>query len=145
MKSKGIAKYIVLSAVGLLVLIAGIVLVIFLPDAQGIMRTLPYICIGIGAGFFGGNLGTSIKIYLLKKDPNAAKKMEIEKKDERNVAINNKAKAKAYDLMQIIFAALILAFAFMQVDIYALLMFVIAYLFIIFSMVFYLNKYHREM
>ena len=56
MKSKGIAKYIVLSAVGLLVLIAGIVLVIFLPDAQGIMRTLPYICIGIGAGFFGGNL-----------------------------------------------------------------------------------------
>jgi len=71
--------------------------------------------------------------------------MEIEEKDERNVAINNKAKAKAYDLMQIIFAALILAFAFMQVDIYALLMFVIAYLFIIFSMVFYLNKYHREM
>jgi len=145
MKSESIVKYIALSVFGLIMLIAGIAFVKLLPDTQGIMRTLPYICIGIGAGLFGGNFGTSIKIYLLKKDPNTAKKVEIEAKDERNVAINNKAKAKAYDLMQIVFAALILALALMQVDMYALLAIVAAYLFVSFSMVYYLNKFNKEM
>lgn len=76
--------------------------------------------------------------------PKAAKKIEIEAKDKRNVAISNKAKAKAYDIMQIVFAALILAFALMQVDMYVVLAFA-AYLSIIFSMNYYLNKYHKEM
>ena len=106
MNRKNLAKYIFLSAFGLSILIMGLVLLRLLPDAQGKMRTLPYICIGIGAGLFGGNLGTSIKLYLLQKDPKTAKKVEIEAKDELNVAINHKAKAKAYDLMQVVFPAL---------------------------------------
>lgn len=81
----------------------------------------------------------------MKKDPKAAKKIEIEAKDERNVAISNKAKAKAYDLMQIVFGALILVFALMQVDMYVILAFVAAYLSIIFSMVYYFNKFNKEM
>lgn len=145
MKSEGIAKYITLSVFGLIILIAGLAFAKLLPDTQGVMRTLPYICIGIGAGIFGGNLGTSIKIYLLKKDPKAAKEIEIETTDERNMAISNKAKAKAYDLMKIIFAALILLFTLMQVDMYVVLVLVAAYLFIIFSMIYYLNKFNKEM
>lgn len=116
-----------------------------LPDAQGIMRTLPYICVGIGAGIFGGNLGTAIKNQLLKKDPNAARQMEIDIKDECNIAISNRAKAKAYDLMLMAYSALILAFALMQVDMYVVLTLIAVYLFVIFSMVFYISKYHKEM
>ncbi|HHW00997.1 MAG TPA: hypothetical protein GXX36_15795 [Clostridiaceae bacterium] len=145
MKSEGMAKNIALSAFGFVILITGFVLAKLLPDTRGIMRTLPYICIGIGAGVFGGNLGTLIKKLILKKDPKAAKEIEIEAKDERNIAINNKAKAKAYDLMQIVFGSLILVFALMQVDMYVVLAFIAAYLFIIFSMIYYLNKYCKEM
>lgn len=145
MKNEGIAKYIVLSAFGLVILIAGFAFAILQPATQGVMQTLPYICIGVGAGLFGGYLGTSIKKYIMKKDPKAAKKIEIEAKDERNVAISNKAKAKAYDLMQIVFGALILLFALMQVDMYVILAFVAAYLSIIFSMVYYFNKFNKEM
>ncbi|NLG49498.1 MAG: hypothetical protein GX552_05230, partial [Chloroflexi bacterium] len=104
MKNSGIGKNVVLSALGLAVLITGLVLAKLLPDAQGIMRALPYVCIGIGAGLFGGNLGAAIGVYLLKKDPNAAKQKEIEVNDERNIVISNKAKAKAYDLMLMVFA-----------------------------------------
>ena len=145
MKSEGIGKYIALSSFGFVIFTTGIVLLILMPDAQGIMLTLPYICIGIGAGMFGGNLGISIKIHLLKKDPVAARKAEIEANDERNIAISNKAKAKAYDLMQLVFGALIIVFTLMGVGMYVILTFVVAYLFIMFSMIYYLNKYNKEM
>ena len=41
---------------GFVMMIAGFVLAVSLPDAQGIMLALPYVCIGVGAGIFGGNL-----------------------------------------------------------------------------------------
>jgi len=145
MKNNSIGKYIVLSAIGLTVLVAGLVLAKSLSDAQGIMQTLPYICVVIGAGIFGGNLGTAIKNYSLKKNPQIAKQIEIEEKDERNNAIMSRAKAKAYDLMLMVFGALILAFALMQVDMSIVLAFVIAYLFIVSSNVYYFCKYQKEM
>jgi uncharacterized membrane protein len=145
MKNSGIGKNVVLSALGLAVLITGLVLAKLLPDAQGIMRALPYVCIGIGAGLFGGNLGAAIGVYLLKKDPNAAKQKEIEVNDERNIVISNKAKAKAYDLMLMVFAALTLAFALMQADVYIILTIIVAYLFIVVYFIYYLAKYQKEM
>jgi len=145
MKSEAIAKNIALSAFGFLIMIAGFAVTKLLSDAQGIMRTLPYIFIGIGTGMFGGNVGILIKKQILKKNPEAAREIEIETKDERNVAISNKAKAKAYDLMQIVFGSLIIVFALMQVDVYVVLLFIAAYLFIIFSMIYYFNKYCKEM
>jgi hypothetical protein len=145
MKNNRDGKYVALAALGFGILAAGFVLAISFPDAQGLMRTLPFIGIGIGAGIFGGNLGTTISHYLMKKDPLAARQAEIDTKDERNIAINDKAKAKAYDLMVIIYAALLFAFALMKVDLFVILSFVAAYLFITFSMIFYINKYHKEM
>lgn len=145
MKNNSVGKYVMLAVFGFILLIAGLVLATSLPETQNIMRTLPYILVGVGAGIFGGNLGTAIKNQLLKKDPDAAKQLEIDTKDERNIAINNRAKAKAYDLMLMVYGALILAFALMQVDMYVVLAFVAAYLFVVFSMVHYINKYHKEM
>lgn len=145
MKGNNVGKYVALAVYGLIILIAGILLLIFKQNAQGLMLTLPYVCIGIGAGVLGGNLGTAIKNHHIKKDPTLAKQIEIEEKDERNIVINSRAKAKSYDLMLMVFSALILAFALMQVDLYVVLTLVAAYLFIVFSMVFYIHQYNKEM
>jgi len=138
-------KYAVFSVIGLIIFVTGLVLIKSIPGAQGMVRVLPYLCVGIGTGLFGQNLGEILKNAALKKEPQAAKQIEIEAKDERNIAISNKAKAKSYDLMLMVFAALMLAFALMQVDMSMILTFVAAYLFIVFSNIYYLNKYQKEM
>ena len=71
--------------------------------------------------------------------------MEIDKNDERNIAIANQAKAKAYDIMLYVFGALMVAFALMSVDMVAVLLLVAAYLFVVGFFIYYLNKYHKEM
>jgi hypothetical protein len=71
--------------------------------------------------------------------------MEIERKDERNVSISNRAKAKAYDLMIYVFGALLLSFALIGVDMVEILLLVFAYLFVAGYGVFYRIKYDKEM
>lgn len=115
------------------------------PEADGILRTLPYLCVGVGAGIFGVNLGTAITNRIMKKNPQAAKQVEIEQKDERNQSIRNKAKARAYDMMLFVYAAILLAFGLMQVDMYILLTLVVVYLFFVITAAYYLTKYHKEM
>ena len=145
MKQYKVGRYIFLSAIGFVIFIAGLVLIKLLPEAGGILKTLPYLCIGIGAGIFGGNLGTAIKNKTALKNPQVAKQIEVEQKDERNQAISDKAKARAYDLMIYVYAAVLLAFALMQVDMYVILTLVAVYLFFVLTNVYYLIKYHKEM
>ncbi|MNI49988.1 hypothetical protein D3C73_1046270 [compost metagenome] len=128
-----------------MVVAAGLILIKTMPDAQGVMSVLPYLCVGIGSGLFGHNIGEIVKGAVVKRHPDTLKKIEVEANDERNIAISNKAKAKAYDLMLIVFAALLLAFATMNMNLYMILALVAAYLFIVFSNIYYLNKYQKEM
>lgn len=145
MKNSKIGKYVVFSIIGFVIFSTGLVILKTIPSMRGILRTLPYICIGIGTGIFGQNIGTVISRLALRNDPQSAKKIEIETKDERNTAIRNRAKAKSYDLMVMVFGALMMAFALMQVDMYVTLTFVAAYLFIVFSSIYYLSKFQKEM
>lgn len=145
MENKSIGRYIIYSLIGFIILAVGAVLAKFTRDIQGIMQTLPYIFIGIGAGIFGQNLGSAFNIYAMKKAPQMAKQKEIEEKDERNVALRNKAKARAYDLMVMVFGALMMAFALMEVSFAVILAIVIAYLFIVFSNIYFISKYQKEM
>jgi len=117
MKGNGVGKYIGFSVLGLVMLTTGLLLP-KLRDAQGVMLTLPYILVGVGSGIFGSFLGTAIRSYSLKKNPAAARQASIEERDERNIAINDKAKARAYDMTMTAFPALILAFALMRPDMY---------------------------
>jgi len=144
-KSKNIRFYIIYSLAGLLVLASGVVLNKFTRDTKGIMLTLPYVLIGIGCGIFGYNFGTAMNIYIAKKNPKLAKQMEIEQKDERNICILNKAKAKSYDLMIIVFGALIVTFALIQVDFRVIIGIIATYLFIIFSNIYFTVKWQKEM
>ncbi|MDF9761080.1 DUF2178 domain-containing protein [Peribacillus simplex] len=66
-------------------------------------------------------------------------------KDERNVSIANKAKAKAFDVMGIIFGILIITYVMLENNLIIILLAIVAYLFIFIVYLFYFTKYHKEM
>ena len=129
-----------IAVVGLLLLATGLTLLKVIVNPQGILLVVPYICIGLGCGAFGHGVGD-----IVNNNPQLQKQMEIDKNDERNIAIANQAKAKAYDIMLYVFGALMVAFALMSVDMVAVLLLVAAYLFVVGFFIYYLNKYHKEM
>ena len=130
---------------GLLLLGVGLALLKLIANPQGVMLTLPYICIEVGCGMFGHGLGNVVSNRVAKNNPELKKQIEIDKNDERNVAVSNQAKAKAYDMMLYIFGALMIAFALMGVGVAAVLMLVFAYLLVVGFFIYYLNKFNNEM
>ena len=78
MKLRNAGRYILIAAAGLIVFVTGLVLAAISRDADGIMKTLPFILVGVGSGIFGGNIGTALKKKEMFKHPEAAKQMEIE-------------------------------------------------------------------
>ncbi len=132
------------AALGALLVAAGLWLLRSTP-AQGMLAALPYVLIGAGCGAFGYGVGAAVNDAVARKYPDIARDKEIEEKDERNVAIANRAKAKALDRMYYIFGALMVALALMGTDMKVILLLVVAYLFVAGSMVYYLCRYHKEM
>lgn len=135
----------IFTAIGMILLVTGLLLVKALDNLQGFMLVLPYILFGIGCGIWGYGMGNIISRRALKSSPEIQKQLEIEKTDERNIAIANRAKAKAYDMMIFLFGALMLTFALRGVDVIALLLFLFAYLFVQGYGVYYRCKYGKEM
>lgn len=109
--------------VGIVLLIAGAFCVKTM-NAQ----TFPYVCIGLGCGLFGHGIGGRIESRAVRSDPALARRMEIDKNDERNAAITNGSKAKAFDLSLYVFSALMLAFCLMNVETPVILLLTAAYL-----------------
>lgn len=91
-------------------------------------RTLPFVCLGVGAGLLGQGIGHMVQRRALQCDPELARQQAIEVQDERNVQLAQRAKARAFDLMVFVFGALLLVFALMQVDLTVILLLVGAYL-----------------
>ena len=114
--------------IGVLLLIAGLMVLKFVEEPTGFIRVLPYICIGVGCGLFGHGMGEIASGRLLKNSPEIVKQMEIEKNDERNIVLAARSKAKAFDMMTFVYGALMLSFALMQVELAAVLLLVAAYL-----------------
>ncbi|MBO9605583.1 MAG: hypothetical protein J7639_06515 [Paenibacillaceae bacterium] len=141
---KTISTYLITVA-GVAVLAVGVYFIKTIEDPQGLLRALPYLCVGLGSGMFGHGMGEIMARYAMKHNPAAAKQLEIEKKDERNLAIANRAKAKAYDRMVFVLGALITALALMGIDLTMVLLLVCAYLFIIGYCTYYRFKYYKEM
>ena len=75
MKSK-LAKYTTI-ILGLLLLTIGLYLIKTVGDPQGIMASLPYVCIGIGSGLFGHGMGNLISERAIRSDPDLQKKLDI--------------------------------------------------------------------
>jgi hypothetical protein len=130
---------------GIFLLSIGLVLLKIIETPQGIMIVFPYICVGFGGGIFGHGMGSIISNKTIKNNPDAAKKIEIEEHDERNIAISNRAKAKAYDMMVFVFGASLFTFALMGGNMTELLLLVFSYLFVIGNFIYYLSKFNKEM
>jgi len=143
MKQKNIDYFLV--GVGLALLMLGLYMVKTLIDPQGIMKALPYLCVGIGCGLFGHGMGNVISKKAVKGNPEIEKQIEIDKKDERNIAIGNRAKAKVYDMMVFVYGALMLSFALMGVDMIVILLLAFSYLFVISYGIYFRFKYDKEM
>lgn len=80
----------------------------------------------------------------LRNSPDIEKQLKIEQKDERNFAIRERAKGKAFDLMAYVQRPDV-SFAIMGVDFSAVLLLVFAYLLVIGSFVYHLIKFEKEM
>lgn len=130
---------------GLCLLAIALFLLKTITDHQGVMLALPYVCIGVGCGLFGQGMGNLISQRALRSDPELKKKLDIEKKDERNIAIMNQAKGKAFDAMTFVFSALMLCFALMGVDVIPLLLLVFAYLLVHGLVLYYRFQLEKEM
>ena len=115
---------------GALLFGAGFWMLRSLPDPGGVLAALPYLCIGVGCGMFGHALGEMLSAAAVRRDPQIKKQIEIESKDERNIMLGNMAKAKGFDIMTYLFAALMLAYALMGESLRVIIPFVIAYLFV---------------
>ncbi|MGM0437794.1 MAG: DUF6442 family protein [Bacillota bacterium] len=89
---------------------------------------ISYILVGIGFGGFGHSLGTIIKKNLLKKNSEVAKKITIEKNDERNISLMNSAKSKAFNAMIYIYGVVIFVLVLLNVELYIILFLISAYI-----------------
>lgn len=136
---------IIITIAGVLLLGAGLLLLKRFPAAHGGLLALPYVCIGVGCGTFGQGMGRIVSRRALKNSPALQKQQEIEQRDERNAAISNRAKGKAYDRMVFVFGALMVCFALMDIALAAVLLLVCAYLFVVGCNIYYRMKYEKEM
>ncbi|MDI9422360.1 MAG: hypothetical protein QM451_09050 [Bacillota bacterium] len=81
----------------ILLLSAGVVLVIL---GKVIGDRWSGVLIGLGAGLFGMSGGQLITQRVIEGNPSLKERVSIEEHDERNIQINNYAKAKAFDCFQ---------------------------------------------
>lgn len=130
---------------GIVLLGVALYLIKSFPDSQGVMLRLPSVLIGIGSGAFGLGMGNVISHKVMKNNPRLKKQFEIDQNDERNVTINNLAKAKAFDLMTFMLGALMLSFAVMGTEMVATLLLVCAYLFIHGYKIYYSYAFNKQM
>lgn len=130
---------------GLALLAAGFFLMKATSDPQGIMLALPYVCVGVGCGLFGHGMGDLVSERAVRGNPDIRKKIRIEKNDERNIAVADRAKGKAFDIMTFVFGALLLVFALMGIDMVAVLLLAFAYLFVHGSFICYRIRLEKEM
>ncbi|WPC39853.1 DUF2178 domain-containing protein [Clostridium sp. JS66] len=65
--------------------------------------------------------------------------------DERNVRIENMAKAKAFDIMGIVFGIITIIYILLKSNLLIILLTITSYLFIFIVYIIYFSKYHKEM
>lgn len=130
---------------GMILLLCGFFLLKGVGNLNEFLICLPYVCIGLGCGIFGHGMGNMIANKAVSKNSEVQKQIEIEKNDERNIAISSLAKSKAFDIMTFVFGALMVSFALMGVEIAPILLLVFVYLFVEGSAIFYRLKYDKEM
>ena len=106
---------------------------------------LPGVLIGLGSGALGLGLSGIFSALVVRRHPDVARQVAIEEKDERNIAVSNQAKARAYDMMIYIFGVLMVSYALMNADLTVILMLVGAYLLIVACCIGFTVHYNKTM
>ncbi len=138
-------KNYIMTVLGIVLVLLGLYFIKSVDNPKEFLLALPYVCIGVGCGVFGYGMGNLVSDKAIQNYPDIKRQKEIEEKDERNIAISSRAKAKAYDIMTFVFGALMVSFALMGVDMIPILLFVFTYLFIQGYAIYYRCKYEKEM
>ena len=144
MDKGGKVVYILLT-MGLLLVIGSVFALYFFGNEKFAYTVISYCIFGGGFGLLGDGIGRLNVARLEKKDPERMKLVNIEKNDERNIAIDEKARAKAYTLSIYLFSAVLVALAIMRVDIKALLLVLAADLLVLAYSLYIRIKLYKEM
>lgn len=143
MKKSG--KNYMFTILGIVLIMTGLFLLKTLASTHELILILPYILFGIGCSILGYGTSSILSQKAFKNHPEIQKQLMIDKTDERNIAIANRAKAKAYDMMIFVVGALLLTFALMRIDIIAMLLLLFVYLFAQGYGIYFRCKYDKEM
>ena len=146
MKNKNyVLKNILLSFLGVVLVALGLYIYQKTLGMDKTVVAIPYIFIAIGCGIFGHFTGKLIQYYSTKGNEELKRQIEIEKNDERNVLIAEKSKAKAYDLMIYLFAAMLIIFSLMGADKLQILVLVAIYLSLQIYALYWKSKFESRM
>ncbi|MCL2834421.1 MAG: hypothetical protein FWD78_14715 [Treponema sp.] len=96
--------------IGIAVLAAGLLTAAFFPDANGVMRHLPAVLIGFGVGLIVPGAIFMVMLKGTKKNPEKARQLEIDEKDERNIRLREKAGFTAWFITLFVIVVLLLTF-----------------------------------
>ncbi|WP_312105713.1 hypothetical protein [Lachnoclostridium sp.] len=139
MKQNKIKNIIFLMLLGAILLVVGIFVI---GDTS---KTVSGLCLGIGAGLISMNAANLLISLYYNKRPDIKKQSDIDSKDERNISINMKAKAKAFDIT--IRSLIIIPFLLILTDspLWMTLAAICIYLFGFSMQIYYTIRYNKEM
>jgi len=142
---KGEKTSYVLLIAGLLLVIISVISLYLFGSEHVAYTAVSYSFFGVGFGLLGDGIGRLNAARLEKKDPERMKNLNIEKHDERNIIIDEKARAKAFTLSQYLFSVMIVVLAIMGVELKALLIVLCADLIVLVYSVYIRSKLYKEM
>ncbi|WP_276980844.1 hypothetical protein [Johnsonella ignava] len=115
-KNKNVLKDYIFIAVGIVLVATGFYLHKNIISTDKTITAIPYIFVAFGCGILGHFIGNVVRHISIKDYDDWERQIKIDKNDERNILISDKAKAKAYDLMIYLFAAMLIIFSLMAID-----------------------------
>jgi hypothetical protein len=109
------------------------------------LNAISQICIWLGVALLGMSSGGIIEFIIQDKNPSYKRQMNIEAKDERNISIKSKAKAKAFDVMGMVLGILLLIYVSIEADRLIIFLLLAAYFLVYAIYIVYVIKYSKEM
>ena len=130
---------------GLVILGLAMVLVSIFVFGDAEPRAVFGMMIGVGAGLFGMSVSGLAGIRYEKTHPDMVRQSRIEQKDERNVTIRDKAKARSGDIVQWLIIAMAYVMILIDAPLWVTLAQVLVFLAYRVLGIFYAHRYQKEM
>ncbi len=113
--------------------------------AMGYPKPVAGFCIGLGGWAVILSVPKLFTLRAAATNPEYRRRKRIEETDERNLAVQRRAKAKGFDAMGIIFGLIMMIYVLINPDLIVTLLLAIGYLAVYGVQIYYLDKYSKEM